>query len=204
MGSMTSAASPKEIRAMDDADGCSVTWLVEAAAAGHEDAWGQLVERFTPLVVSVVKRYRLGPEDAADVEQTVWLRLVQNLRRLREPAALPGWIQTTVRNEALRAATARRTVPLIDEVSMVAEGDPPDADLLANERRDALLGAVAQLPGRQYDLVMLLITDPPPSYDEISSKLGIPKGSIGPTRVRAMERLRGLLEAISPMTPVEG
>jgi RNA polymerase sigma factor (sigma-70 family) len=204
IGSMTSAACPKEIRAMDDEDGCSVTGLVQAAAGGQEAAWGQLVERFTPLVVSVVKRYRLGPEDAADVEQTVWLRLVQNLRRLREPAALPGWIQTTVRNEALRVVSARRTVPLIDEFSMIAEQDPPDADLLAGERRDALLGAVAQLPGRQYDLVMMLITDPPPSYEEISAKLGIPKGSIGPTRVRAMERLRGLLEAISPMTPLEG
>src|SRR3954468_19125325 len=134
-GPTTSATCPKEIRAMDDEDGCSVTSLVEAAAAGQEAAWGQLVERFTPLVVSVVRRYRLGPEDAADVEQTVWLRLVQSLRRLREPAALPGWIQTTVRNEALRVASARRTVPLLDEFSMVAEEDPPDAELLAGERR---------------------------------------------------------------------
>jgi len=203
-GPTTSATCPKEIRAMDDDDGCSVTFLVQAAAAGQEAAWGQLVERFTPLVVSVVNRYRLGPEDAADVEQTVWLRLVQNLSRLREPAALPGWIQTTVRNEALRVVTARRTVPLFEESSIVADQDPLDTDLLAGERRDALLGAVAQLPGRQYDLVMMLITDPPPTYDEISSKLGIPKGSIGPTRVRAMEQLRGLLEAISPMTPSEG
>ena len=188
---------------MDDGDGCSVTLLVQAAAAGQEAAWGELVDRFTPLVISVVRRYRLAPEDAADVEQTVWLRLVQNLRRLREPAALPGWIRTTVRNEALRVVTARRTVPLLDEATMVAEEDPPDSALLADERREALLGAVAQLPGRQYDLVMMLITDPPPTYDEISSKLGIPKGSIGPTRVRAMERLRGLLETISPM-PGEG
>src|SRR3954454_3538269 len=203
-GPTTSATCPKEIRAMDHDDGCSVTFLVQAAAARQEGAWGQLVERFTPLVVSVVNRYRLGPEDAADVEQTVWLRLVQNLRRLREPAALPGWIQTTVRNEALRVVTARRTVPLYDDSSIVADQAPLDTDLLANERRDALLGAVAQLPGRQYDLLMMLITTPHPPTTRSARSSASPKGEHRPDPVRAMERLRGLLEAISPMTPSEG
>jgi RNA polymerase sigma factor (sigma-70 family) len=175
----------------------SVASLVRAAAAGHEAAWDDLVDRFTPLIVSVVKRYRLSEQDAADVEQTVWMRLVQSLNRLREPAALPGWLRTTVRNEALRVAGARRTVSLYDlEPVSVEEG--PDVHVLADERHEALLAAVAQLPPHQRDLLLLLIEDPPPSYDEISAKLGIAKGSIGPTRARALERLRTLLEAISP------
>jgi RNA polymerase sigma factor (sigma-70 family) len=155
-------------------------------------------------MVSVVSRFGLGREDAADVEQTVWLRLVQNLHRIREPAALPGWIQTTVRNEAIRIAGSRRTVPLSNDSFLVGEDDALESEMLATERREALLGAVAQLPGRQYELLMMLIADPTPSYDEISSKLGMPKGSIGPTRARAMERLRGLLEGIGSTAPLEG
>ena len=189
---------------MEDQGDGSVASLVRAAAAGQQAAWDQLVDRFAPLMVSVVSRFGLGREDAADVEQTVWLRLVQNLHRIREPAALPGWIQTTVRNEAIRIAGSRRTVPLYNDSFLVADDDALESEVLATERREALLAAVAQLPGRQYELLMMLIADPTPSYDEISSKLGMPKGSIGPTRARAMERLRGLLEGIGSTAPLEG
>jgi RNA polymerase sigma factor (sigma-70 family) len=190
------ATRGQEVRLMEDEDDWSVASLVRAAAAGHQAAWNELVDRFTPLMVSVVNRYRLSTQDAQDVEQNVWERLLHNLDNLREPAALPGWIRTTVTREALKLATGRRTLPLYDDWPM-ADDEEPDAALIADERHASLLAAVAQLPARQRDLLLLLISDPRPSYDEISARLGIPKGSIGPTRARALQRLRRLLETIS-------
>ena len=88
--------------------------LVAAASAGQPVAWSRLVERFTPLISAVTRRYRLAPSDASDVRQTVWLRLVEHIEDLREPRALPGWIATTTRNEAQRVISARRRVYLVD------------------------------------------------------------------------------------------
>ena len=82
--------------------GCGLSELVRAANNGDSSAWNALVSRYTPLVESVTRRYRLSLSDAEDVSQVVWLRLFENLRRLREPRALPGWIRTTTKNEALR------------------------------------------------------------------------------------------------------
>src|SRR5687768_6246105 len=79
-----------------------VTALVRAAGQGDQTAWADLVDRYAPLVASVVHGFRLPPHDAEDVLQTVWLRLVEHLGDLREPRALPMWIITTTRNECLR------------------------------------------------------------------------------------------------------
>jgi RNA polymerase sigma factor (sigma-70 family) len=145
-------------------------------------------------VLSVVRRYRLQGSDADDVVQTVWLRLVENLRGLREPAALPGWIVTTARNASLHVLRGHRQVrpaDLGDEGWPAGSGEPAvDTNLLEAERHEALLMALAQLPERQRALLLLLIADPPLSYEEISSRLGLPIGSIGPTRARALARIR--------------
>ena len=82
--------------------------LVAAAVSGDQAAWNSLVERFAPLVTSVIRRFRLTEGDADDVRQNTWLRLVEHLEGIREPRALPGWIVTTTRNEALRVLSARR------------------------------------------------------------------------------------------------
>ncbi|MGZ4591698.1 MAG: RNA polymerase sigma factor, partial [Actinomycetes bacterium] len=76
--------------------------LVRAATAGDQSSWDELVDRFTGLVWHVARGHRLGEADAADVVQTVWLRLVESLPRLREPAAVAGWLATTARHESLR------------------------------------------------------------------------------------------------------
>ena len=179
---------------MDD-DRTDVTLLVAAAEQGDEGAWGEIVDRYTPLVVAVVRRFRLSPTELQDVAQTVWLRLVEHLGDLREPRALPKWLITTAEREALRAATASsrlRPRDPQDEVwaaQLVVEDDQ-DADLVRSERHTALLEGFAALSTRQRELLALLSEDPPVPYAEISRRTGIPVGAIGPTRARALARLR--------------
>jgi RNA polymerase sigma factor (sigma-70 family) len=168
--------------------------LVARARAGDQASWNALVDRFLPLVNSVIAKFRLSAADGDDVNQTVWLRLVEHLGDLREPRALPGWLMTTTRNEALRVIRLRgRAIP-VDPQSYTLErvGEQPevDEDLIRDERARAFRAALLELPAGRRELLELLLVDPPISYDEISAKLGIPKGSIGPTRARALEQLR--------------
>jgi RNA polymerase sigma factor (sigma-70 family) len=171
-----------------------VSELVAAALNGDHPSWNRLVDRYTPLLLSVVRRYRLQGDDAEDVVQTVWLRLVEKLGSIREPEALPGWILTTTRNECLHVIKSRTFVSPTDlEDRGWPDGAGPaavDSDLLAAERHEALLMALAGLPERQRELLLLLIEDPPLSYEEIGDRLGVPVGSIGPTRARALARIR--------------
>ena len=178
--------------------GPTVTELVEAAVRGDQASWAGLVERYTPLLLSVLRGYRLGEDDLRDVAQTVWLRLVEHLGSLREPRALPMWIITTAKHESVRVLKARaRTSPfsaLPDgevDVPQAADTEDLDAALLRDERRTALLAAFAELSERDRALLTLLVADPPIPYADISSRLGMPIGSIGPTRARVLAKLRG-------------
>jgi RNA polymerase sigma factor (sigma-70 family) len=168
--------------------------LVARARGGDQASWNALVDRFLPLVNSVIAKFRLSAADGDDVNQTVWLRLVEHLGELREPRALPGWLVTTTRNEALRVIRLRgRAIPVDPQghtlEAIVEQRDLAD-DLMRDERARAFRAALLELPAGRRELLELLLTDPPISYDEISEKLGIPKGSIGPTRARALEQLR--------------
>jgi RNA polymerase sigma factor (sigma-70 family) len=159
------------------------------------------VERYAPLVGSVIVKHRLYGADAEDVAQTVWLRLVEHLRDLREPRALPMWLITISRNECLRVLKASRRLQPVDptrdtealhDPGTVAAG--PDQGLLDGERHQRLLAAFAELSDRHRELLLLLTADPPIPYTEISRRLGVPVGSIGPTRARALRRLRECLD----------
>lgn len=178
-----------------EVDRTDVALLVAAAAQGDEEAWGELVDRYTPLLVSVLLRFRLSSAERQDVAQTVWLRLIEHLGSLREPRALPQWLITTAKREALRSATAStrmRPADLQDEAwaSRLVSEDDQDADLVRSERHAALLEGFAVLSPRQRQLLLMLSEDPPVPYAEISRRTGIPVGAIGPTRARALERLR--------------
>ncbi|MEU4777712.1 sigma-70 family RNA polymerase sigma factor [Micromonospora sp. NPDC023633] len=174
--------------------------LVAAACSGDELAWGELVRRYTPLVLTVIRSYGLDQVDAADVNQTVWLRAVEHLGRLRESNALPAWLITTTRRECFRLLRlGRRTQPFDpydDSVdghvgaSLLVDPVTPDEDLLRAERQQALREAFAQLPPRCRDLLTLLMADPPVSYREIGTRLGMPVGSVGPTQARCLHKLR--------------
>lgn len=175
-------------------DDPSVIALVERAVNSDQTAWNDIVERYAPLVWSVCARYRLNDQDIEDVGQTVWLLLVEHLRALREPAALPGWLATTTHRECQRAlTTARKTEGAgtkLDDALAVVDGALIEQEILAAERNAALRLALRELPPRCQQLLAMLISDPPYSYAEISATLEIPMGSIGPQRSRCLERLR--------------
>ena len=180
---------------MDDDDESPITALVAAAADGDARAWSEIVTRYSPLLVAVIRKYRLSTSEVEDVAQTVWLRAVEQLANLREPRALPQWIIVTARREALRQVTGgRRTQPRdpLDPVwsTSAATTTDPDERLIHAERHEALLAGLAELPERQRELILLLVANPPLTYEEIHRRTGIPIGSIGPTRGRALERLR--------------
>jgi RNA polymerase sigma factor (sigma-70 family) len=173
----------------------TVSDLVARAKDGDRQAWDALIERYAPLIWSICRRHRLGRADADDVAQSVWLRLVDQLDRVRDPAALPGWLATTARRECLRVLGAtqgpRATMYALDVESLPDErAGVADQGLLAAERHAALREAFTRLPPRCQQLITLLIQDPPLPYATISARLNIPAGSIGPNRSRCLDRLR--------------
>ena len=175
-------------------DNLPVTDLVTCARNGEKQAWDAIVERYSPLIWSICRRYGLGRTDTEDVGQAVWLHLVGHLGNLREPAALPGWLATTARRECLRVLRAGR--PLAAGCVLDAETLPDDQagtaeqELLAAERQAVLREAFMDLPPCGQRLIALLLEDPPLPYAEISVRLGIPIGSIGPNRRRYLDKMR--------------
>jgi RNA polymerase sigma factor (sigma-70 family) len=176
-------------------DDSVVSDLVTGAGNGDRQAWDALVERYAPLIWSICRRHRLGDADAEDVGQNVWLQLVDHLDRVRDPAAIPGWLATVTRRECLRVLRAVQA-PLAARYVMDAETIPDEQagtaeqELLAAERHAALSEAFRNLPPSGRRLILMLIQDPPVPYAEISARLGIPVGSIGPTRSRYLGKLR--------------
>ncbi|GAB3438957.1 RNA polymerase sigma factor [Actinophytocola sediminis] len=166
--------------------------LVDRARQGEQAAWDQLVERFSPLVWSVCRRFRLIGGDAEDVAASVWLRLVERLDTIREPAALPGWIATTTARECLRVQQSRNRHVLLDDERLTEEGTQAVSDewLLEQERHIALRAAFAELSQRCRRLLSLVFGEPPTPYRQIADELGMTVGGIGPTRMRCLDKVR--------------
>jgi len=176
-------------------DDPSVTRLVTSARAGDNEAWDALVERYAPLIWSICRRYRLTEAEAADVGQNVWLYLVGQLDKLRDPAALAGWLVTTTQREcgrALRTAHGLQAAGHELDLETIPDKKTVTAEegLLAAERHAALREAFTRLPPRYQQLLTFLMADPPVPYAQISARLGIPVGAIGPTRGRCLNKLR--------------
>jgi RNA polymerase sigma factor (sigma-70 family) len=175
-------------------DDPAVVDLVLRARSGDQAAWNEIVERYAPLLWSICRTYRLADDEAEDLGQTVWLRLVEHLAVIREPAALPGWLAVTTRRECLtvlRARHSRDNVVAAAEAGAVAQAAPSvEEPVLIAERNAAIRAAFAELPPRCRQLLSLLARDPPLTYAEISTRLGLPIGGLGPRRGRCLERLR--------------
>jgi RNA polymerase sigma factor (sigma-70 family) len=172
--------------------------LLRAASEGDQEAWNAITDRFTSLLWSVARSYRLGSDDAEDVVQNTWLRLLENLTKIDNPEALAGWLATTARREALGILRRRgRTVLTRDEDLGVDLADPTstelDSALLEDERDVELWASFAKLPERCQQLLRVLMACDRPVYAEVSVAFDMPVGSIGPTRMRCLERLRKLV-----------
>ena len=180
-------------------DTTEVAGLVRGAAAGDRRSWERLVDQFARLIWSITAEFKLSESDAGDVAQTTWLRLLEHIHRIEYPDRVGSWLAATARNECLRSLAARKRVILAqdDEVLTGAMAAEPEIDerILADERDQVVRNALSRLPRRSQRLLELLMADPPTSYAEISNEMGLPVGSIGPTRGRCLAQLRILLQA---------
>ena len=171
--------------------GAELPVLLVAAGAGDERAWGALVDRFGPMIWAVARSHRLSDADASDVAQTTWAALLANLDRITEPARIGAWLATTARRECLRVlGQSNTTAPYDDELPEAAIDCDSGAELESLDRDAALWRCFSRLRDGDRALLRMLMAEPTPSYEEISAGLQIPIGSIGPTRARALERLR--------------
>jgi RNA polymerase sigma factor (sigma-70 family) len=182
----------------------SDTELVESATKSNQEAWEQLIDRYQPLINAISRRHRLAASDAQDVSQYVWMQLLGHIDKLRDPSALPGWIATTTKHrcyEILR--NHRRSInvdplvicrsELVDTATRWTNSEghfAVDDELLREEQRSVVRQALAELTEDQQQLLLLLVADPPVPYCEISRRMKLPIGSIGPTRARLLRKLQ--------------
>jgi RNA polymerase sigma factor (sigma-70 family) len=173
-----------------------LTELVRSVQAGSERGWDALVDEFCRMIWAVARGHRLCDADAAEVVQATWLLLLEHLHDLHEPARVGSWLATTARRECLRVLRgAKRVAPYGDDLPEPGVEQAQERAVVIAERDRALWRAFGCLrPGDQV-LLRLLMAEPRPAYDEISAALDMPIGSIGPTRARALERLRLELHA---------
>jgi RNA polymerase sigma factor (sigma-70 family) len=176
----------------------TVATLVEKARQSDAGAWEELVTRFGGMIAATGRRYRLTPSDVAELQQTTWLRLVENLHRIEQPERVGGWLATTARRESLQLL--RRAGKYHSGADQMLANMPdkhlpePDARPIAEERETVLRAGWGRLKPRCQELLSLLISDEPVGYKDLSKLLQMPVGSIGPTRARCLEHLRRLVE----------
>jgi RNA polymerase sigma factor (sigma-70 family) len=183
-----------------------VTVLIHRAAEGDPTAWNAIVDEFAGLLWSVVRGFRLNEAQSADAVQTTWLRLVEHIADLREPEHVAGWLKTTAHRVCLQVIRQGGREQLTDweedrgPVNGVRyEGpdeDGPEAAAMRQEQQVLVRRALAELPDRHRQLMELLVASPPISYQDISARLGMPVGSIGPTRARILTRMRDSLATV--------
>ncbi len=192
MAEATSARRPTRCAAVPGQRCDDVARITRRAAAGDQQAWSELIDRYSRMLWAIAGQHRLSGADAADVFQTTWLRLVEHIGRIADPERVGAWLATTARRECLRViGVACRQVAVGDEFpELAALACEPDNELLRAERDDELRRALSLLRGRDRELLLALVSDDAPSYAEISATLGMPIGSIGPTRARCLDRLR--------------
>jgi RNA polymerase sigma factor (sigma-70 family) len=176
--------------------GAWITDLVSAARQGDEDALGQVVAELSPMLWQVARAAGLSRGDAEDVLQTVWMRLLAHLDTIHTSAALTGWLVTTTRREAWRVrAAGRRQLPVEQELlaTLPDHGPGSEEQVIIDDQRRTLWLAISRLSPRCQELLRIVAFVPRPDYLSVAAKLGMPTGSVGPTRGRCLAKLRCLL-----------
>jgi RNA polymerase sigma factor (sigma-70 family) len=173
-----------------------IAGLVSEARQGSEEALGQIVTEFTPMLWQVARATGMSSGDAEDVVQTVWMRLVAHLDDIHTSAALAGWLVITARREAWRVrAEGRKQLPTDTESFDALPGRQPGSEeqVIIEDQRRTMWRAISQLSGRCQELLRIIAFVPRPDYAAVAAELGMPVGSIGPTRGRCLAKLRDLL-----------
>jgi RNA polymerase sigma factor (sigma-70 family) len=191
----TPSASPATTR--DAAATLETAELLLRAGKGDPGAWQEILRRYRGVVFAKVRAFGLQEADALDAVQMTWLRLAENIPRIQHPESLGGWLATTTARECLRLLNQAHRTPIPADAVVDNAADPapsPEQRVIDAETTQTLRMLVAELPPRRRKLLRALFTDHPPSYAELARATGIPLGSIGPTRNRALHQLRQLLE----------
>jgi len=183
---MTATGSPSPT--WEDAD------LVAACRRGDQQAWAALIDKYKNLVYSISFKYRLSPEDAADVFQAAWADLYQELRQDRDVRSVRAWIATVAAHKSYQTkmkAQSRPSVSLTELEHRVADTGSSGRELIQEAQKEQLLReAVAELPDRCRRIVdLLFFADPPVAYRDLAKLLGLAEGSIGFIRGRCLKRL---------------
>jgi RNA polymerase sigma factor (sigma-70 family) len=181
--------------------------LVLACRQGEAEAWEALINRYQRLIYTIPRRAGLDEDQAAEVFQRTFARLLENLNHIRQPDCIHAWLVTTARRETLQIIRQRNTESLLSYTdnndNRLHDESIPDHNPLPNEmlerleEQDLIRAAIASMDERSRDLLTLLYYHPQPlSYAEIAALLDIPEGSVGPTRARCLDKLRRLLEQV--------
>jgi RNA polymerase sigma factor (sigma-70 family) len=187
MGSQTSGTLPNAKNSPE---------LVGRIRKGDDAAWRDLIDQYEPMLRWFSRQFRLSAEEADDLVQLTWLRCLEHIGQLTHDDRFCGWLATICRHEAIRLATKRgREVPLDGpDVTRLADSrcqeSDPFAELARRDERDSVRRAITALPRRQRAVLAALMRPEERSYHDLSHRLGLPVGSIGPTRQRALSRLR--------------
>lgn len=173
--------------------------MVAECLSGNESAWAAVIDKYKNLVYSAPIKYRMSPQDAADVFQEVWADLHAELKNLRKPGALGGWLISVALHKCFQ--WKRRKARELEQQPSPRDADPPDRELLFPElkeeleRTQILRNCIEQLPERCRHMVRLLFfQNPPVPYAEVARELGLAQGSIGFIRGRCLQKLRDSLE----------
>jgi RNA polymerase sigma factor (sigma-70 family) len=176
--------------------GARMADLLDAARSGSDEALGQITAELTPMLWHVARAAGLNTDDAEDVVQTVWERLMAHVADIRLPPALVGWLVVTTRREAWRiSAKGRRQLPADQEwlTGLPDHGAGTEEQVVIDEQHRALWRAVGQLSAECQELLRIVAFVPRPDYQSVSAQLNMPVGSIGPTRGRCLAKIRALL-----------
>lgn len=160
--------------------------------AEADDGWEALVQRHGPMIASIARARGLCAADVADVAQTVWMKLFVHMAQIREPDHIRSWLATTTRHECISVWRQRQKVGLLpdpERLDLIADENAVEPAVETSDRDVQLRAAVAKLPDIQRAIVRRLMSDVAPSYSEVATELGIPIGSIGPTRRRCLQAL---------------
>ena len=170
--------------------------LVSRIRARDESVWREVRDQYESLLRWIARQCRLSPEDVDDVVQITWMRCLEHIDQLTDPERLSGWLTTICRRECIRLATkGRREIPFSDpDLARLIDNRPDDGDpyvdVAARDQYNRLYHAISALPERQKRLLAELLRQEGQTYVDLSQRLGLPVGSIGPTLQRAVTRLR--------------